>query len=114
MFFPASSVTVHPLFGAARFRANNVNVRDFTDLENAVLMGPSVPAKVSFDVRWNANSSFQHVDNPAQQYRSTFRTATAQISYECEVGDYEITSAPLSQSTSAAAQFGVESNGYYY
>jgi len=97
----------------------DLHIKDYGNLENGITGdgAPPVPAVVSFKVQWKTtpNSSVSSFNNLAQKYRGIFITgATAQIEYQIRTGDFDIVSAPLAASTTAAAQFGQESNGSFY
>jgi hypothetical protein len=97
-------------------------MKDYGDIENAITgnAGPPVPAVVSFQVQWTATGGVNNWNNQAQQFRGEFRDAWAQMEYKIRTVDFDITSAPLSASTTAdadgrlAAELGRESNGSFY
>jgi len=102
--------------GAATMRGNNLHMKDFHNIENALLANgePATPSVVSFRVEWTATGGVTQFNNPSQNYRATMRTATAQMDWTARSGIYDFTSAPLETSTSAAAQMGEESNGSFF
>jgi hypothetical protein len=102
--------------GTATLRATDMHMKDFHDLENAILGNGEtpVPAVVSFTVKWTATGGVTHFDNPAQRYRGDMRVATAQMEWTARSDIYEYTSAPLATSTTDAAQIGEESNGSFF
>lgn len=89
---------------------------DYGDLENAITgeAGPPIPSVVSFKVEWTATGGINNWDNAAQQFRGEFRDALAQMEYQVRTVDFDITSAPLADSTTVSAELGRESNGSFY
>ena len=91
-------------------------MKDYGDFENSITgyAGPPVPAVVSFKVEWTAKGGVNNWNNAAQRFRGRFRDAVAQMEYKIRTVDFDIESAPLADSTTAAAEFGQESNGSFY
>jgi len=94
----------------------DLHMKDYIDLENAVIRGgPSpVPSVVSYRVEWNAIGAVNVFDNVAQQFRGEFRDASAQMEWSARTVDFDFFSAPIGTSTTDAAEFGIESNGAFY
>jgi len=93
-----------------------LHLQDYFTIENSLTgnIGSPTPAVISFKVVWNATGSVNHYENPDQQFRGEFRTASGQIEYSGRAGDFEFQSAPLASSTPVAAELGQESNGLFY
>lgn len=110
------AVEVDLAAGTASMDVTDIQQKDFFDFENAILGNGDTPrqGRVSFRVEWTANGAPLDVDNPAQQYRGTVRSAIAQMEWSGRSGDYEFVSAPLATSTTDAAQLGSCNNGSYY
>jgi hypothetical protein len=91
-------------------------MKDYGDLENALTgyAGPPVPAVVSFRVEWTATGGVNNWNNATQKFRGEFRDALAQLEYKIRTVDFDITSVPLADSTTVAAELGQESNGSFY
>jgi hypothetical protein len=91
-------------------------MKDYGDIKNAIAGdGDSpVPALVSFKVEWRAGGGVNNWNNTAQKFRGEFQDALAQMEYNIRTVDFDITSAPLAFSTTAAAELGQESNGSFY
>ena len=102
--------------GTAVLEVSDLHQKDYFTLENALLGGgPSPrPAVVSYVVRWTAHGAVHEFDNPDQQFRGSFRDATAQMEWSARTPNYDFRSAPLATSTTDAAELGQESNGSYY
>jgi hypothetical protein len=116
VILPADAVQVDLHAGTATLTVDELPIKDYGTLENALTgdAGPPVPGMVSCTVQWTATGSVNHWNNTAQQFRGTFRNATAQIAYTIRTVDFDITSAPLADSTTVAAELGQESNGSFY
>ena len=91
-------------------------MKDYLDFENSITgyAGQPVPSVVSFKVQWTATGAVNNWNNPDQKFRGSFRDALAQMEYKIRTVDFDIESAPLADSTTAAAEFGEESNGSFY
>jgi hypothetical protein len=102
--------------GRAIMEVRDLHMKDYIDLENAVIGGgPSpVPSVVSYRVEWNAIGGVNVFDNVAQQFRGEFRDAAAQMEWSARTVDFDFFSAPIGTSTTDAAEFGTESNGAFY
>jgi hypothetical protein len=109
-------VAVDLAAGTATYRGTNMHMPDFHDFENAILGNgaPASPGIVSFTVRWTAEGSVDHFDNPDQKYRGDMRVAAAQMDWTARSDIYEYTSAPLATSAADFAQLGQESNGSFF
>jgi hypothetical protein len=113
---PAGDVQVDLAAGTATLEAEDLHMKDYGDFENAITgyAGSPVPSVVSFKVQWTATGGVNNRNNPAQKFRGDFRDALAQMEYKIRTVDFDIESAPLADSTTLAAEFGVESNGSFY
>ena len=112
---PADNVVVDAARQTATLEVNHLAQKDYFDLENALFGGRgATPGRVSFKVQWTAQGDPQTVDNPSQRYRAVVRNAEAKMEWSARTVDFEFQSAPLSTSTTDAAQLGQESNGSYY
>ena len=102
--------------GRAILEVRALHMKDYFDLENAVVGGGAkpVPVIVSYQVVWTATGSPVTFDNVAQQFHGTFREASAQMVWTARTRDFDFVSAPLATSSAAAAQFGRERNGVFY
>jgi hypothetical protein len=102
--------------GAATLEVRDLHMKDYFNLENALVGGgePPAPAIVSYKVVWNAFGVVHAFDNAAQQFRGEFRDATAQMEWSAQTPDFTFVSAPLATSAAAAAELGSERNGSFY
>lgn len=111
----ADAVQVDPAMEFATLEVSDLAQKDYFDLENALFGGtPATPGRVSFRVEWTGQGEPQAVNNPAQRYRARVRDAVARMEWSARTVDFEFRSAPLSTSTTDAAQLGQERNGSYY
>ena len=94
----------------------NLHMKDYFDIENAVIGGgqPPAPAVVSYRVEWNAIGAVNVFDNVAQQFRGEFRDAAAQMEWSARTVDFNFVSAPIGTSTTDGAELGTERNGAFY
>jgi hypothetical protein len=109
-------VQVNLTAGTATLEVHDIHVKDYFDLENALIGGGNNPrpAIVSFKVVWTATGAPININNPSQRFRGVFRLANAQIEWSGRSGDFEFQSRPLATSTTVAAEIGQESNGSFY
>jgi hypothetical protein len=113
---PEDSVRVDVSAGRATIEVLDLHMKDYVDLENAVVGGGPrpVPSVVSYRVEWNATDPVTVFDNVDQQFRGEFRTASAQMEWSARTVRFDFVSAPIATSTTDAAQLGSESNGAFY
>jgi len=116
VILPTDAVQVDLDAGTATLAVDDLHIQDYGNIKNAITgyAGPPVPAVVSFTVQWTATGGVNNWSNAAQQFRGAFRNALAQIEYTIRTVDFDITSAPLADSTTVAAELGQESNGSFY
>jgi hypothetical protein len=113
---PSDSVHADLSNGRATLEIRNLHMKDYHDLENALVGGGPrpVPGVVSYRVEWTALGAVNSFDNAAQNFRGEFRNAIARMEWTAETPDFSFVSAPLSTSTTDAAQVGSERNGSFY
>lgn len=100
--------------GTASFRLRNYAIRDFHNFENSLLSGPSVPARVSFDIEWVGPTKPFRVDKPAQEFRGDFRQGKVTAAWSSAQEGFSFVSAPAPTTTSVFAAVGHERNGVFY
>lgn len=129
MVVPADTVSVDPATGTARFRMEDLALPDYTNIANALANGPTLPGKVSFDVRWAPNAEserwlYHHEAEPteADSYAVDYWNTGATLEWRAEtegtgfrfesytIGDYPEGRAP----GQLFAVAGRERNGVYY
>ena len=89
-------------------------MRDFHDFSNALGGGPSLPAKVSFEVRWSGIDDRVNITNRSNDFGGEFVRNSAQMEWSAIVGDFSFVSDPLSTSSSSFAELGTERNGSFF
>ncbi len=112
----SSAVEVDLAAGTALFQAQDLRMKDYLDIENALLGNGDDPRPgvVSFSVEWTAEGSSHDFDNPAQKFRGTFRDSSAQMAWTARAGDFDFVSDPIETSAADYAELGVEHNGSFY
>jgi hypothetical protein len=111
---PSNSVRANPGAGHAVLQASDVHILDFGDFTNSLSGGPSVPAIVSFEVRWSGADERVTIKNPSNGFAGEFVRNSAQMEWSATVGDFRFVSAPLSTSSSGFSEIGTERNGSFY
>jgi hypothetical protein len=114
---PPSAGVVYPHAGTARFRMQNVAVPDFHDFFNAISPFPStLPAHVSFDVRWSGGGGATQIRDPVFGFEGTYIGGEATIlfrAYDDTRRGVIFTSNPGGQTT-VGAGVGSERNGVFF
>jgi hypothetical protein len=102
--------------GHATLEVRNLHMKDYADLQNALVGGGPrpVPSVVSYKVEWTANGAINTFDNVAQKFRGEFRDAIARMEWSARTPDFDFVSAPSATSTTDAAEIGRERNGSFY
>lgn len=110
------NVQVNLPAGTATLEVYDLHLKDYGDFENSLTgyAGHPVPSIVSFRVQWKATGGINNFNNATQKFRGAFRNAVAQLEFKARASNFDITSAPLAQSTTVAAELGAESNGSFY
>jgi hypothetical protein len=113
---PEDRVHVDIDSGRATLQVRNLHMKDYFDIENAVIGNGAapVPAVVTYRVEWNAVGPLNVFDNAAQLFRGEFRQALAQMEWSARTVDFDFVSAPIGTSTTDGAQLGTERNGVFY
>jgi hypothetical protein len=113
---PTDAVRVDVNNSGATMEVRNLHMKDYFDIENAVVGGGGrpVPAVVSYRVEWTAAGAVKTFDNPVQQFRGMFRGASARMEWSARTVDFDFVSAALATSITDAAQLGSERNGSFY
>ena len=110
----------------ARLVVRGLNVFDDHDLANSLTQGlglptPPIPpifpvhAKVSFDVEWNGTLEMAHIENDEQQFKGTFLSTGATISWSAEQPGFQFQSdAPPDPKGNLISVLGHEQNGVFF
>src|SRR5690349_4144275 len=100
------SVEIHLGKGTARLHATNLTIRDFHDVPNNFMHGPSQPATVSFDVRWSDPFRRRHIRDETDGFAGTFIENRATLEWSARAIGFEFTSDPANTSISSGGPFG--------
>jgi hypothetical protein len=112
---PDDSVDVHPGAGTARFALSNFVTRDFHNIGNSVMGGPSDPAVVSFEMLWAGHGQkLVQTDGSTFSFDSVISSATVKWSALNEATGMRFRSDPASASHSEFAAVGHEKNGVFF
>jgi hypothetical protein len=110
----------------ARLQVSDLDVFDDHDLANSLTQGlglPSppippifpVPATVSFDVKWNGVLTMAEIENTSQQFKSTFFSTGATISWSAEQTGFRFESdMPPDPGANLISVVGHEQNGVFF
>jgi hypothetical protein len=93
---------------------SNLETRDFHDLVNTLKRGPSVPADVSFRIRWSGVTTRVKLRDNTNQFVGDFIEDTATVGWSAKQKGFKFVSAPASTSTSLFAEIGRERNGVFF
>jgi len=93
---------------------SDLETRDFHDLVNTLHRGPSVPADVSFRIRWSGVKARVTLSDTTNQFAGNFIEDTATIGWSSHQEGFKFVSAPASTSTSLFAEIGRERNGVFF
>ncbi len=108
------AIDVNPGKGRARLAAQNMAIPDFHDFVNSLYPATSVPAVVSFDVRWFDIQSRRNANEPDYGYAGEFVVTKASIEWSSHQDGFSFQSDPASASITDYAIVGTERNGVFF
>jgi hypothetical protein len=113
------AVTFNLEHGTATLTADDQDEEDYHNLHNALLDGPSDPASVSFEMRWQAierpmNVTVNATNPVVQRFTGRFSLATVQIEWSAAAPGFHFVSDPASTTTNVRAVIGRERNGVFF
>ena len=112
---PDDSVDVHPGAGTAQFALSNFATRDFHNIGNSIMGGPSDPAVVSFAMAWSGQgTSLVQTDGSTFSFDSVISSATVEWSALNQTTGMSFKSDPAGTSQSEFAAVGHEKNGVFF
>jgi hypothetical protein len=113
---PDDAITVDVAAGTARFAMSDYAIPDRYNFPNALVMGPSEPAHVTFDMRWFGPGQRFSLDNPDQAFAGDFVDTKVSIDWSSanDSGMFSFQSDPTEPSQSLFGVLGTERNGFYY
>lgn len=110
----------------ARLRVRDLDVFDDHDLANSLTQGLGIPsppimgvfpvrAKVSFDVEWNGALATAQIENSLQQFKGSFLSTGATISWTAEHPGFRFESdMPPDPKANLVSVLGRERNGVFF
>ena len=111
---PASTVDVNPGAGRASFRATDLAVPDYHDFISSIFPAESVPARVSFDIRWHEIQGRDNRKNADEGFAGEFVVTKATAEWSSRQAGFEFQSDPAETSVSEHAIVGHERNGVFF
>ena len=92
----------------------NTPMPDFFTFVGSITGGPSVPATVSFEVRWSGVKARHKFDNKRLDFAGQFVVGDATIVWSARQAGFTFQSDPAATSTTVYAELGHERNGVFY
>jgi hypothetical protein len=105
--------------GEARYRMDDVRMRDYGTLNNVLfgrgvgVPGPSVPSTVSWDLRLHGVTGRATTIDPTVRFRLDYETTNAHLDWSMTSGDRSFKTNPAGQKT-LVAFIGRERNGVFF
>jgi hypothetical protein len=93
---------------------SDLETKDFHNIVNTLRRGPSVPADVSFRIRWSGVKARVKVSDDTNQFKGNFIEDTATVGWSSHQEGFKFVSDPASTSTSVFAEIGRERNGQFF
>jgi hypothetical protein len=83
MAVPASAISFDTATGQARFHARNVRVKDYFNINNALLGGGPKPVSshISFDVRWHGHGRHRRIRDKKFGFEGHYVTGRTTVSF---------------------------------
>jgi hypothetical protein len=111
---PDESVEVDLNEAEASMDLSDLDMEDYHDIVNAVHDGPSVPANVSYHIRWHGVKDRVHVRDEKNEFVGNFIEDTATIRWSAQTKNFKFVSDPANTSTTVFAEIGHERNGEFF
>ena len=108
---PERAVSANSEAGKGRYRQFDLDIRDYYNIPNALAGGPSEPAVVSFDMRWNATEDLVPMRSDEQGYEGEFAAADATIAWEADGAQFSFRSDDVTENVFSF--IGRERNGRF-
>lgn len=100
--------------GTASLMVEDLDEEDYHNLHNALLDGPSDPASVSFEMRWQAISEPMNITDSVHRFTGRFRLASVQIEWSASAPNFHFVSNPASTTVNVRSVIGRERNGVFF
>jgi len=111
---PADSVHVDLEDATASLDVTDLDIEDYHDLVNALQDGPSVPAMVSYHIRWRGVKQRVKIRDTANNFAGRFIEDTATIAWSAREQGFKFVSDPARTSTNEFSVIGHERNGIFF
>jgi len=114
---PPDSVKVEADSKTIVWRLKNFATQDYHDVVNALrpgTPGPSVPAIVSFSIRWGDVIKVVEKRDTQERFAGRLIYRNATVEWEAEQGDFKFVSGPANTSQNKLSLIVVERNGSYF
>jgi len=100
--------------GTATLAVDDLDEEDYHNLHNALIDGPSDPASVSFEMRWNAIAAPMNVTDSVHRFTGRFRFCDVQIEWTADAPNFHFVSDPASTTVNVRSVIGRERNGVFF
>ena len=111
---PDDAVAWHQRQGRAALHVTDLEVEDFGNNLRALRGDPSVPATVSFDIRWRDVIQPLDLHDEDNRFEGSFLQTHAFIEWSARQEGFAFRSDPLETSQTVFAMFGRERNGVFF
>lgn len=111
---PASSISVNFAAGKASLQVSGLDVEDYHDVVNALTDGPSVPATVSFDVRWDHPLGRAKIRDVGNTFAGDFVQNVAKTAWSGSTATAQFVSDPAGTSVNEFSLLAHERNGSFF
>jgi hypothetical protein len=108
---PRGSVRVSLGTGSASLHLTDQDIEDYHDVVNALMDGPSKPARVSVDISWNQARERVNIRNPRVGFSGEYVRNSATLVWSASEEGFRWQANPLA---SGFAEIGHERNGIFF
>lgn len=111
---PESAISVQFAAGKASFRVRDLDVEDYHDVVNALTDGPSVPASISWDIRWSHPLGRTKIRDVENQFAGDFVQNIAQTAWSGVTETAQFVSDAAGTSVNEFSLLAHERNGVFF
>ncbi len=111
---PPESVQANVQRGTATMRMTQVPMPDQQNIVNALNHGPSLPATVSFTVRWRGLGKRRQLRSAQERFVAQTVENRSTIEWQFQTGDLRVASDPAQTSKNVYSFLGRERNGVFF
>jgi len=111
---PADSVQANLGLGTASLHIADQQMGDFIKVPSSLMHGPSVPATISYDVRWSGPGKPVSINDAKNGFAGEFLENAATVSASATRQGFQFVSDPAATSKSVFAVLGRERNGIFF